>query len=256
MLVVGCILLYKKLRTRSKANKAKNTDSMATPMMSQFAPSTFSFHSNTNTMAQPQNTYQPPTRPPMSPISQESYHDSSSSSSSSSGHSHKSPMSDNSSQFAFPLLSADGHLMPPLPASSRTSWNIQEGDLGAAAISTRPLPAAPGSPAFYDDGSEGYDYAQYDYVNDYEYKSTDAHSIKAPVPQKKWSYQPPTEEVVGLYPNVLDEYEQGYEYGNDGASIRTQSRVPQIQDTFGFHQPQSATYHRSFSAEGETIRVD
>lgn len=224
---------------------------MATPMMSQFAPSTFSFHSSTNI---PQNTYQPPTRPPISPLA-ESYHDgSSTSSSSSSGHSHKSPMSDHSSQFAFPLLSADGHLMAPVPASSRMSWNINEGDLGSAA-SSRPLPAAPGSPAFYDD------YTEYQYQNEYE--SLDGHSIKSPVPynpNQKWSYQPPSEEVVGLYPNAHDEYEQGYEYRNgseiDGGSIRSQVRTPKIQDTFGFHQPQTATYHRSFSAEGEAIRVD
>jgi hypothetical protein len=144
--------------------------------------------------------------------------------------------------------------MAPLPASSRNSWNIQEGDLGSAA-SIRPLPAAPGSgsPVFYDDGNE--EYAQYQYINEYE-KSVDGHSIKSPIPynpNQKWSYQPPSEEVVGLYPN---EYEQGYEYERDGASIRTQSRTPRIQDTFGFHQPQSATYHRSFSAEGENIRVD
>jgi hypothetical protein len=230
---------------------------MATPMMSQFAPSTFSFHANPNSpnMSQLQNTYQPPTRPPVSPLA-ESYHDSSSSSgSSSSGHSHKSPMSDHSSQFAFPILSADGHLMPPLPASSRTSWNIDEGDLGAG--TGRPLPLAPGSP-FYDDGND--DYTQYDYMNEYT-KSVDEHSIKAPIPynpNQRWSYQPPTEEVVGLYPGSMDDYEQGYEYGrghgSDGGSIRTQSRTPQIQDTFGFHQPQSATYHRSFSAEGEDIR--
>jgi len=219
--------------------------------MSQFAPSTFSFHGS---MSQPQNTYQPPTRPPISPLA-ESYHDGSSSSSSSSGHSHKSPMSDHSSQFAFPLLSADGHLMAPLPASSRNSWNIQEGDLGSAAsIYTRPLPAAPGSPAFYDDGNDDYDYTQY-YVNEHE-KSVDGHSIKSPIPynpNQKWSYQPPSEEVVGLYPN---DYEQGYEYERDGGSIKSQSRTPKIRDDFGFHEPQTATFHRSFSAEGENIRMD
>jgi hypothetical protein len=116
--------------------------------------------------------------------------------------------------------------MAPLPASSRNSWNIQEGDLGSAA-SIRPLPAAPGSgsPVFYDDGNE--EYAQYQYINEYE-KSVDGHSIKSPIPynpNQKWSYQPPSEEVVGLYPN---EYEQGYEYERDGASIRTQSRTPRI----------------------------
>jgi hypothetical protein len=241
---------------------------MATPMMSQFAPSTFSFHAPTT--SQPQNTYQPPARSPLSPaLSGESYyHDSSSSagsgSSSSSGHSDKSPMSEHSSQFAFPILSADGHLLPPLPASSRGSWNISEGDLGAGA--GRPLPLAPGetSPGLYD--SEAYEQYEYSTYNQSEDHSTSIHSIKAPVPlnpHQKWAYAPTNEEVVGLYPNSLDiprndDYEQGYEYGHgrDNRSIRSSQRVPEIQDTFGFHQPQSATYHRSFSAEGEYMRAD
>ena len=263
VLIVGCVLLYKRIRTRSKA-KSANRDSMSAPMMSQFAPSTFSFHAPTT--SQPQNTYQPPTRSPLSPaMSGESYYqDSSSSGGSSSDHSHsnKSPMSDHSSQFAFPILSADGHLMAPLPASSRGSWNISEGDLGAGA--GRPLPLAPGetSPGLYDsEAYQQYEYTTYDQSLDNH--STSTHSIKAPVPRnpnQKWSYAPTNEEVVGLYPNSLvtrdEDYEQGYEYGYDNGSIRSSQRVPEIQDSFGFHQPQSATYHRSFSAEGEYIRAD
>jgi hypothetical protein len=225
-------------------------------MMSHYAPSTFSFH--TPLTSQPQNTYQPPARPPRSPVSEHSqYADSvSASGSSSSGHSVKSPMSDHSSQFAFPILSADGHLMPPLPASSRKSWNISEGDLGSG----RPLPLAPG------EESVGYDYA-YD-QNDEQYEfdyipyetSSDGHSLKAPIPQnpaKRWSYDPtPTSpEVVGLYPNSVDLRRDEYEYGYDNASVKSYQRTTKVEDLYGFHQPQAATYHRSFSAEGEELRV-
>jgi hypothetical protein len=248
-------------------------------MMSNYAPSTFSFQSQAlgHLTSQPQNTYQPPARPPVSPaMSTSSYYNSEtgsgggSGSSSASDHSIKSPMSDHSSQFAFPILSADGHLMPPVPASPRKSWNISEGDLGSGAAFGRPLPLAPGAgneAAYsytYDQDQEiADDYSQYTY----ERTSLDhAHSLKAPVPHnptKRWSYEPPTTssdpEIVGLYPNSIDlrrdDYDYGYGHGYDSASIRSNQRTPKVQDLYGFHQPQSATYHSSFSAEGEDLRA-
>jgi hypothetical protein len=92
-------------------------------------------------------------------------------------------------------------------------------------------------------------------------KSMDGHSIKAPIPynpNQRWSYEPPSEQVVGLYPasDLYHEEEQGQGYEYDGGSIRTNSRTPRIESTNMFGQPQSATYHRSFSAEGEYIRAD
>lgn len=163
-------------------------------------------------------------------------------------------MSDHSSQFAFPILSADGHLMPPLPASSRKSWNISEGDLGS-----RPLPLAPGEEIAaydYENTYEQYEY-DYDYVP-YE-TSSDGHSLKAPIPQnpsKRWSYDPTSldSEVVGLYPSTVALRQDEHDYGYDNASVKSYQRTPKVEDTFGFHQPQAATYHRSFSAEGEELR--
>lgn len=215
-------------------------------------------------------------------------------------------MSDQGSAFHFPLLSADGHLMPPMPASSRQqTWNISEGDLGSGAGAgaglgaSRPLPNAPGTPV------EPYEYEQYQeyqysyspnpsYENDnhyenemdekavlsyYEEEPEPRVHLVAPTPRtpKRWSYEPPhstpspersdegsnSHQVIGLYPSIEYRGDGSIDYGygqrrgvDDDASIRSSPRVAQVQDTFGFHQPQSATYHRSFSAEGEDIMAD
>lgn len=281
MLTVGGILLYRRLRNQRRA-KADASDSANTPMISSFnrlaAQSTFSFHAPNS----PMNTYQPPSsavRPPPSPLS--SYHDGSSgsASSSSSDHSVKSPMSDHSSQFHFPLLSADGHLMPPAPASSRGSWYIAEGDLGSGAgTAGRPLPFAPGEEGERKsqyDYEYGYDYSPDPYESEHDHQAqaqAQTHLI-APAPRtpKRWSYEPPhstpspdrsdesVQQIVGLYPSIDFRGDGTIEYGYNGvdsASIRSSPRVARVEDTFGFHQPQSAVYHRSFSAEGEEIRAD
>lgn len=325
VLSVGAILLYKRIRTRSRAKAAAEqaSDGMSQPMISSFNQSRFSFHAP----ASPSQAYQPSTRPPVSPqmSSASSNHDGSSGSggSSSSGHSHNSPMSDQGSQFHFPLLSADGHLMPPVPASSRgQTWNISEGDLGMGSGVVRPLPNAPGTGTEGDGGA--YDYEQYEeYQYQYDYSPNPSYEgegggeqgidekatlsyyeyqqhpedqareeepmvhLVAPLPRtpKRWSYIPPhstpspdrseqsrsesheTAEIVGLYPSIEfrgdGSIDYGYGYGRGrgvdddaAASIRSSPRVAQVQDTFGFHQPQTATYHRSFSAEGEEIMAD
>lgn len=305
MLSVGAVVFIKKLRSRSRA-KAEKAQSDTTPMMTSFNQSRFSFHAPSS----PQQAYQPPARPPPSPLmgSEASYHDhgSSSSSSSSSHSSARSPMSENSSQFHFPLLSADGHLMPPIPASSRQSWNITEGDLGSG----RPLPSAPGSEAHgYETQEEAYEYYEYDYSPNpfegegegekmipYQYHIEEKRPLPTPITQSqsqspnvhlvsptptklaKWAYEPsrhtpspePSDEsvrqIIGLYPSLemnrdgTIQYDYGYSTGhgsdNLSPSIKSSPRVAQVQDTFGFHQPQSATYHRSFSAEGEEILAD
>ena len=298
VLSVGAILAYKRIRTRSRAKAEQASEDMSQPMISSFNQSRFSFQSP----AAPSQAYQP-TRPPISPAlsSVSSYHDSNSGSgsSSSSGHSHNSPVSDQGSAFHFPLLSADGHLMPPVPASSRAqTWNISDGDLGAGGAGAgRPLPNAPGE-AYDQEQYEEYQY-QYQYspnpsyeserdINEkavlsyYEQQEPQVHQLVAPTPRtpKRWSYEPPhttpspdhsqshshshsTEEVIGLYPSIEFRGDGSIDYGygsrgmvDDTASIRSSPRIAQVQDTFGFHQPQSATYHRSFSAEGEEIMAD
>lgn len=307
LLSVGAVLLYKRLRTRSRAKAERSQGDMSQPMISSFNQSRFSFHSSIP--VSPLQTYQPPTRPPVSPqmssgSGSSSYHDSSSGSSS--GHSHTSPLSDQGSAFHFPLLSADGHLMPPVPASSRQqTWNISEGDLGSG----RPLPNAPGTEEYGNANihENDYEYEQYAYdyspnpsyegyegidekatMSYYEQEDpahmhlhlqppTQTQHLVAPTPRtpKRWSYEPPhstpspersddhAHEVVGLYPSIEFRGDGSIDYGyghgrgvDDHASIRSSPRVAQVQDTFGFHQPQSATYHRSFSAEGEEIMAD
>lgn len=277
---------------------------MSQPMISSFNQSRFSFHAP---IPSPSQAYQPPTRPPISPQmstgtgSGSSYHDSSSGSSSDHSHSYTSPLSDQGSQFHFPLLSADGHLMPPIPASSRQqSWNISEGDLGSG--TGRPLPYAPGvneneneTGPYDQDQYEEYQY-QYDYspnpnssyghdekaiMSYYEQQQQQEEPrvhLVAPTPRtpKRWSYEPPhttpspersdenpQDQVIGLYPSIAFRGDGTIDYSyahvrgvDDNASIRSSPRVAQVQDMFGFHQPQSATYHRSFSAEGEEIMAD
>lgn len=276
MLSVGAVLLYRRIRSKRRAKASASRDSMSTPMMSSFgrlnAPSTFSFHAPA--LNSPQTSYQPITRPPASPLS--SYHDGSSSGgSSSSGHSVKSPMSEHSSAFHFPLLSKDGHLMPPVPASS---WSIHDGDLGGAggmAYGARPLPPAPGDEQYYEEQEQEYQYAQYT-PDPYNVGPQAQPQLVAPTPTtpKRWSYVPPhstpspdrsdesVQQIVGLYP-AIDFRSDGslsggqYEYSLDNASLRSSPRIAKVEDTFGFHlQPQSATYHRSFSAEGEQLRAD
>lgn len=219
-------------------------------------------------------------------------------------------MSDQGSQFHFPLLSADGHLMPPVPASSRAqTWNISEGDLGmGSGVVVRPLPNAPGTGINTGPEGEAYDYEQYEeYQYQYDYSPNPSYEngtvhddekatlsyyehaeeqepmvqLVAPTPRtpKRWSYEPPhsspspdrselsesheTAQIIGLYPSIEFRGDGSIDYGygrargvDDDASIRSSPRVAQVQDTFGFHQPQSATYHRSFSAEGEDIMAD
>lgn len=80
------------------------------------------------------STSSEPLYSPVSPSSSD-YHDSASAHS----HSSSSISSPNSDSFHFPILSADGHLLPPVPASSRSAHKeATEGDLGL-----RPLPLSP-----------------------------------------------------------------------------------------------------------------
>lgn len=115
-------------------------------------------------------------RRPLSPLSNTSSEMRTNSSSSSESH------STSSDNFHFPILSAEGHLLPPRPASSRHSWiDATSTDSGERPLPTRPPLASP---------------------------------IFAPIPRtpRRWSYQPAQEEspsperntgpIVGLYSGV------------------------------------------------------
>ena len=133
MIILGIIYLKQWLKSRardqvSKMSSDRPMSSLGTPLMSsasQFA--------RTN-LVSPSRPL--PTRPPLSPLSTNSSEFLRSDSSSSTGsHSPYSPTPEN---FHFPILSADGHLLPP-PISSRRSWV----DVSTPTEGERPLPSPP-----------------------------------------------------------------------------------------------------------------
>ncbi|KAL7421179.1 hypothetical protein Q5752_004064 [Cryptotrichosporon argae] len=155
LLACGAVWLARYLRGR---RAAAASDAIGTPLMgyrdaySPVLPSA------------PQHTAYPGPHPPLSP--------------SSSSHSHGNPYSPDPETFHFPVLSADGHLLPPVPASSRP-----------VSPTARPLPSPP----------QIYEQAQ-------------PRLVHAPTPHNpaaRWSYRADDElssghseyvPVVGLYP--------------------------------------------------------
>ncbi|OCF31362.1 hypothetical protein I316_06967 [Kwoniella heveanensis BCC8398] len=148
-----------------------------------------------------------------------------------------SPYSPNSETFHFPILSADGHLLPPPPASSRRS--VEEHTLYDPYA--RPLPPAP---------------------------SVAKPTLYAPVPKstEKWSYHGGSEESdsypIGLYSGAeipydgSIEYLREEEYGADGLSrIMASPTFSFVQQSFGNHEPQRVSYHRTPSTEGDEFLV-
>ena len=113
-------------------------------------------------------------------------------SSSNESHSPSSPYSDGSEHFAFPILSADGHLLPPAPASRRSYNDANQAGDG----SQRPLPSPP-------------------------LVSTSPILSPRPLTAKRFSYQParsrsPSPErgrrpLFGLYPEVGVAYDSPFE---------------------------------------------
>lgn len=134
-----------------------------------------------------------------------------------------SPYSPNPENFHFPILSADGHLLPPAPASAARS------ELLSPVPSERPLPSPP-------------------------METSAAQYAASFMPQR--GYAPVSQaDVVGLWPEQL--------HGDIGqANIRAipqrpvsvspaLSASPRLSPGLPYLQPQTATIHHSFSFEGE-----
>ena len=148
-------------------------------------------------------------------------------------HSSYSPYSPNPESFHFPILSADGHLLPPPPVSSHRSLGSQD-DSGA-----RPLPTAP--PVL--------------------------SAIIAPVPvtPQRWSYRasslsPDEEEgdVIGLYSGIEIRGDGSIEmlrddYDVEPRGIAASPTIARVHKPIGVFEPHRATFYRSLSAEGEDL---
>lgn len=148
--------------------------------------------------------------PPLSPLSPyaDSYH-----SSPSSTHPHASPAPSSAETFHFPILSADGHLLPPAPASVRQVIGPRD---------DRPLPSPP-----------AIEYSEHnDYADPY-----------APVTSSR--------PVVGLWPEHLSAAPD--RTPSRPESPRSAASTPRLSPGLGYlqPQPQAAVYHRSFSSEGQ-----
>jgi hypothetical protein len=131
-----------------------------------------------------------------------------------------SPFSPNPDDFHFPILSADGHLLPPPAASSRQSW------IDASQTLIRPLPSPPLA----------------------------SSEIIQPIPKTptRWSYQqersPSPERVVGLYAGFDRDYET--------ASLHSSPRMTHVERPVSVYEPHRAMLYRSLSAEGEELVTD
>ncbi|WWC73221.1 uncharacterized protein I206_107187 [Kwoniella pini CBS 10737] len=223
--ILGGIYMRKIYRSRAKERAAQlayepKTSSMGTPLM-RHAGSFASLPLSRQTSNVPV---------PVSPLlSSDSSHSTSSSTNPGS------PYSPNSENFHFPILSADGHLLPPPPASSRRS-PIELIDPNA-----RPLPLAPTSPNA---------------------------PLYAPVPKstERWSYRTPSEDShANLYPSGLY---SGVEIRRDGsveimrddfgietANMRSSPTISRVDHSLNGYAPQRATFYRSLSAEGDDLSV-
>ncbi|OCF72574.1 hypothetical protein I204_06956 [Kwoniella mangroviensis CBS 8886] len=169
-------------------------------------------------------------RAPPSPLSSDSH------SSQFSSPNPGSPYSPSSENFHFPILSADGHLLPPPPASSRKS-PVELNSVGL----DRPLPVAPASMAA---------------------------PLYAPVPKssQRWSYRTPSEDShgypAGLYSGVEIRGDGSVEvmrddYGIETTNIRSSPTISRVDHSLGGYapQPQRATFYQSLSAEGDDYSV-
>lgn len=218
MIVLASIYVYRWRRSRNK-EKSYAQEPLMSSMASPLIPSPYQAGSGSFSRPLPV----PP--PAMSP----SMSDSSSSAGPPSPRSLYSPESD---RFHFPLLSADGHLLPPAPASSRRSWV----EVGSPSLDERPLPSPP---AFFEP------------------------NVPQDLQKKRWSYRTeavaPRSPVVGLYAGVEIRGDGTVERLADeidlGGSVASSPNVAQVDRSLGLYQPQSAIYHRSFSAEGEDLAI-
>ncbi|WWC64159.1 uncharacterized protein I303_106767 [Kwoniella dejecticola CBS 10117] len=218
--ILGGIYLRKLYRARAKDRASQlasepKMSSMGTPLM-RHAGSFASLSRQTS-------------RVPASPLSSDSSHFSSPTPGS--------PYSPNPENFHFPILSADGHLLPPPPASSRRS------PVELADPSARPLPLAPSS-------------------------TSSTAPLYAPVPKstERWSYRTPSEDShanvypAGLYSGVEIRRDGSVEimrddYGIETANIRSSPTISRVDHSLSGYAPQRATFYRSLSAEGDDLSI-
>lgn len=166
-------------------------------------------------------------RPLISPVlsSHENQATDSSSSSTHSNHSLYSPVSEN---FHFPILSADGQLLPPVPASARRSWvEASEVDIGARPLPSPPLEAPPTAATLHKT-SQGFHLPA---------QSESAGEHRA---------------IVGLYAEVPYDLRDGAEryQARMRPNVAASPTLSKNHSGAGF-AAQQATIYRSLSAEGD-----
>ncbi|WVQ93340.1 hypothetical protein IAU59_000408 [Kwoniella sp. CBS 9459] len=227
LLILGGIFVRRFLKTRARERASRLSaepamSSMRTPLV---------YNAGAFGSVSRQSSQLPP-----SPLeaSSSSFHDSGSGLSS--PPSPVSPYSPNSDNFHFPILSADGHLLPPPPASSRRS--VEEHTLYDPYA--RPLPPAP---------------------------DTAAPTLYAPIPKstEKWSYHGGSEESVsypvGLYSGIDMQYDGTVEYLSEEHSDTTSSRkmcsptISVVDRSLATYEPQRVSYHRTPSTEGDEFSI-
>lgn len=160
-----------------------------------------------------------------------------------------SPYSPNPEKFHFPILSADGHLLPPAPASAARSAHLI-----SPVLSERPLPSPP------------MEQASSFSLRPISPGSTGSHGSSGSYGYAQIGKDGP--EVVGLWPD------QGYgesDIGQANVYLPVRSSrlstimgspasvaVPQLSPGLGYAQPQSATVHSApsytYNERGALVR--
>ncbi|WVQ81532.1 hypothetical protein IAT38_003656 [Cryptococcus sp. DSM 104549] len=206
LIILGGIYAHRWRKSRAQDKSFQTStrpmSSIGTPLIPHYAP------------------YSPSLSSPYA-SSSASLHGPDSSSSSSSSHA---PYSPNSENFHFPILSADGHLLPPPPASARRSVT----EVDSYYTEERPLPPQPSPPA----------------------------PLYAPIPKapQRWSYTPVSDEgarPVGLYSGVEIRDDGSVEILKEEHALRSPEIVSPIIESAVYpvqaYEPQAATYHQTRS---------
>ncbi|KAK4686904.1 hypothetical protein P7C73_g3219, partial [Tremellales sp. Uapishka_1] len=236
LLVLASIYVYRWRRVKQSSRQGhvvpeRPMSSLGTPLMGS--------RRSRRPPSQPPSSIYPASLAPLSPLSSNSSEFHPLETSSTGSHSPNSLYSPNPESFHFPILSADGHLLPS-PLASRRSW-IDASEPLASGV--RPLPSPP---------TDG-----------------DVEQANLPKTPRKWDHQPtlgesPSPErvvrrsVVGLYSGIdlrsggsLEILRDDYDI--DTARLGSSPTVTRVNGLFEMYRPQSATFHQTFSAEGEDI---
>ncbi|WVF65694.1 hypothetical protein IAT40_000425 [Kwoniella sp. CBS 6097] len=223
LLVLAGIFARRSLRKRSRERASQLSaepamSSMRTPLV---------HHAGTFASLSRQGSHVLPPSP--SDSSSSSFHQSESAFSS--PPSPGSPYSPNSDNFHFPILSADGHLLPPPPASSRRSVE----DHAMYDPYARPLPSAP---------------------------LATQTTLYAPIPKstEKWSYQGGSNESgsypIGLYSGADSHCDGSIEFlDNEPSRIAASPTISVVDRSLGTYEPQRVSYHQTPSTEGDEFSI-